>query len=123
MSTSFCFSYFFHCCICQYYYIPFVSALFMLVTIDVVYVNTVRFKHIDSSCYFFQLNCRGYNLKLKQLLIDGDIESNPGPTQMIVNLQLGSQRKLKCLKEQQKSVILLKTRLMLLVIQRYRIVF
>ena len=42
---------------------------------------------------------------------------------MIVNLQLGAQRKLKCLKEQQKSVILLKTRLMLLVIQRYRIIF
>ena len=35
---------------------------------------------------------------------------------MIVNLQLGAQRKLKCLKEQQKSVMLLKTRLMLLVI-------
>ena len=59
-------------------------ALFMLVTIDVVYVNTVRFKHIDSSCHFLELNYRGYNLnflKLKQLLIDGDIESNPGPTQ------------------------------------------
>ena len=56
----------------------------MLVTIDVVYVNTVRFKHINSSCYFLELNYRGYNLnflKLKQLLIDGDIESNPGPTQ------------------------------------------
>ena len=36
---------------------------------------------------------------------------------MIVNLQLGSQRKLKCLKEQQKSVILVKTMLMLLVVQ------
>ena len=28
---------------------------------------------------------------------------------MIINLQLGAQRKLKCLKEQQKSVILVKT--------------
>ena len=121
MSTSFC-CYFF-----LLFYLPILLHAFfellMLEKIDVVYVNTVRFKHIDSSCYFFQLNCRGYNLKLKQLLIYGDIESNPGPTQMIVNLQLGSQRKLKCLKEQQKSVILLKTRLMLLVIQRYRIVF
>ena len=56
----------------------------MLVTIDVVYVNTVRFKYIDSSCHFIELNYRGHNLnflKLKQLLIDGDIESNPGPTQ------------------------------------------
>ena len=44
-------------------------ALFMLVTIDVVYVNTVRFKHIDSSCHFLELNYRGCNLnflKLKQ---------------------------------------------------------
>ena len=59
-------------------------ALFMLVTIDVVYVNTMRFKHIDSSCHFLELNYRGYNLdflKLKQLLTDGDVESNPGPTQ------------------------------------------
>ena len=49
--------------------------LFLLVTIDVVYVNSVRFKHIDSSCHFLGLNCRGYNLnflKLKQLLMDGD---------------------------------------------------
>ena len=56
----------------------------MLEKIDVVYVNTVRFKHIDSSCHFLELNCRGYNLnflKLKHLLIDGDVESNPGPTQ------------------------------------------
>ena len=58
-------------------------ALFLLVTIDVVYINSVRFKHIDSSCLFLGLNYRGYNLnflKLKQLLIDIDIESNPKPT-------------------------------------------
>ena len=42
---------------------------------------------------------------------------------MIVNLQLGAQRKLKCLKEQQKSVIIVKTMLMLLVVQRYKINF
>ena len=42
---------------------------------------------------------------------------------MIVNLQLGAQKKLKCLKEQQKSVILVKTMLTLLVVQRYKIVF
>ena len=59
-------------------------AVFLLVTIDVVYINSVRFKHIDSSCHFLELNYRGYNLnflKLKQLLVDGDVESNPGPTQ------------------------------------------
>ena len=60
-------------------------ALFMLVTIDIVYVNTVRFKHFDSSCHFLELNYRGYNLNfliLKQVLTDDDIESNPGPTQI-----------------------------------------
>ena len=34
-------------------------ALFVLVTIGVVYVNSVRFKHMDSSCHFFELNYRG----------------------------------------------------------------
>ena len=61
-------------------------ALFLLVTIDVFYINLVRFKHIDSSCHFLELNCRGYYLnflKLKQLLeqLDEYIESNPGPSQ------------------------------------------
>ena len=74
---------------------PFVSALFMLVTIDVVYVNTVRFKHIDCSCYFLQLNYRGYNLKLKQLLIHGDIESNLGPTQNDCKSPVGRPKKIK----------------------------
>ena len=42
---------------------------------------------------------------------------------MIINLHLGAQRKLKCLKQQQKSVILVKTMLMLLVVQSYKIIF
>ena len=42
---------------------------------------------------------------------------------MIANILLGNQRKSKCLKEQQKSMILPKTILMFLVIQRYRNVF
>ena len=70
-------------------------ALFMLVTIDVVYVNTVRFKHINSSCHFLELNYRGYNLnflKLKQLPIDGDVESIQDLHKMIVNLRLDKQR-------------------------------
>ena len=69
-------------------------ALFMLVTIDVVYVNTVRFKHINSSCHFLELNYRGYNLnflKLKQLPIDGDVESIQDLHKMIVNLRLDKQ--------------------------------
>ena len=98
----------------------------MLVAIDVVYVNSVRYKHIDSSCHFLKLNYRGCNinfLKLKQLLIDGDMSQIQDLHKMIVNLQLGNQRKSKCLKEQQKSMILPKAILMFLVIQRYRIVF
>ena len=70
----------------------------MLVTIDVVYVNTVRFKHIDSLCHFLELNYGGYNLnflKLKQLLIDGDIESNPGPTQNDCKSSVGRPKKIK----------------------------
>ena len=62
-----------------------IFALIILVTTDVVYVNSVRFKHIDSSCHFLKLNYRGLNLdllKLKQLLLDGDTVSNPGPTQI-----------------------------------------
>ena len=53
----------------------------MLVTMDVVYVNSVSFKHTDS-CH--ELNYSGYKfnfLKLKQLLIDSDIEANLRPMQ------------------------------------------
>ena len=100
--------------------------LFILVAISIVYVNSVRFKHIDSSCHFLELNYKGLNLnflKLKQLCIVGDIESNPGPIKIILNPQLGAQRKSKCSNEQQKCVILVKAMSMLLVIQRHKIVF
>ena len=73
-------------------------ALFILVTIDAIYVNSVRFKHIDSSCHFLELNYRGHNLnflKLKQLLINGDIDSNPGPTQNDSKSLAGCQKKIK----------------------------
>ena len=80
--------------------------MFLLVTIDVVYVNTVRFKHIDSLCHFLELNYRGYNLnflKLKQLLIDGDIESNPGPTQNDCKSPVGRPKKIKLFKGTAKN--------------------
>ena len=76
-------------------------ALFLLVTIDVVYVNLVRFKHFDSSCHFLELNCRGCNLnflKLKQLLIDSDTESNPGPSQNDSKSPVGHPKKIKAFK-------------------------
>ena len=46
-----------------------------------------------------------------------------GLQKMIVNLQLVAQRKLKYFKEQQKSLILVKTMLMLLLVQRYDFFF
>ena len=70
-------------------------------TIDVVYVNSMIFKHIDSSCHFLELNCRGYNLnvlKLKQFVIAGDIESNPGPSQNHCKSPVGCPKKIKAFK-------------------------
>ena len=61
----------------------------------------MRFKHIDSSYHFLELNYRGYNLdflKLKQLFIDGDIESNPEPTQNNCKSPLGRPKKIKVFK-------------------------
>ena len=81
-------------------------ALFLLVTVDVFYVNTVKFKHIDTSCHFLESNYRGYNLnflKLKQLLIDGDIESNPGPTQNDCKSPVGCPKKIKVCKGRSKK--------------------
>ena len=122
MSTSFCYSYFFHLATLLHV----IFGLFLLVTIDVVYKNSARFKYINSSCHFLELNYRGYNLnflKLKQLLIDGDVESNSGPTQSECNFPSRHPKKIKSLKEQQKSVIIVKTMVMLLVVQRYKVVF
>ena len=81
-------------------------ALFLLLTIDFVYVNTVRFKHNNSSCHFLELNYGGYNLnflKLKQLLIDGDIKSNPGPTQNDCKSLVGRPKKIKVFKGTAKN--------------------
>ena len=74
--------------------------LFSLVTIDVAYVNSIRFKHIYSLCHFLELNYKGLNLNffiLKQLLIDSDIESNPRPTQNVCNSPVGRKKKIKLL--------------------------
>ena len=76
-------------------------ALFLLVIIDVVYINLVRFKHIDSSCHFLELNYRWCNLnflKFKQLLVDGYKESNPGPTQNDCKSSVERPKKIKVFK-------------------------
>ena len=59
-------------------------AIFIFVTIDIVSLKSVRLKHSDCLSHFLELNYRGLSLnflKLAQLLIDGDVESNPGSTQ------------------------------------------
>ena len=77
-------------------------ALFILVKIGNVYVNLVKFKHIYSSCHLLELNYRGGGdlnfLKLKQLLIDGDIESNAWPTKNDCKSPVGWPKKIKVFK-------------------------
>ena len=101
-------------------------AIFVLVTFDAVCLSSVRFKHIDCSYHFLELNYRGLNLnflKLVQLLIDGDIEFNPGPTQNDSKAPCGRPRK-KYLKKTPKMLILMKAlMLILLVIQKHNMFF
>ena len=59
-------------------------AIFVLVTFDVLCLKSVRLNYIDCFFHFLEYNYRELNLnflKLAHLLIDGDVESNPGPTQ------------------------------------------
>ena len=66
----------------------------------------MRFKHINSSYHFLELNCRGHNLNfltLKQLLIDVDIESNPGPTENYFKSPVGCPKKIKVFKRTVKK--------------------
>ena len=99
MATSFCYSYFFIVVFANTITCSF--CIILLVTIDVFYINSVRLKYIDSSCHFLELNYRGYNLyflKLKQLLINGEIESNPWPTQNDCKSPVGLPKKIKVFK-------------------------
>ena len=64
------------------------------------------YKHIDSSCHFIELSYRDYNLnflKLKQLPLDGAIESNPGPTQNDCKSPVGHTKKIKVFKGRSKK--------------------
>ena len=86
----------------------------------------MKFKDIDSSCHFLELNYIGFNLnflKLKQLLIDDEIESNPGPTQNDCKSPVGRPDKIKVFKGTAKKCDLSENMLMLLVVTRYKIVF
>ena len=70
-------------------------AIFVLVTVDVVCVKSVRLKHIDCLYHFLQLNYRGL---LAQILIYGDKESNQGPTQNDFKSLYGRSKKMKVFK-------------------------
>ena len=57
--------------------------------------------HIDCFSHFLELNYRGLNLnflKLAQPLIDGDVESNPGPTQNDCKSPHGCPKKIRVFK-------------------------
>ena len=94
---------------------------------NVVCAKLVRLKHIDSLSYVLELNYRGINLNfinLAKLLIDGDLESNSGPTQNSGKSLCGHPKKIKVLKEHQASLILVRAVMLnLLVVQRYKIFF
>ena len=103
------------CCLC----------IILLVTTDGVYLNSMRFKHIDSSYHFLKLNYRGLSLNFLKIktTADGVIQSNPKPTNSDKSRKMprGRPKKIKVFKGKQKSVNLVKTlMLILLVIQRYK---
>ena len=81
-------------------------AIFVFVTFDVVYLNSVRLKHSDCSSHFLDINYRGLSLnflRLAQLLIGGDVESNPGPTQNDCKSLHGRPEKIKVFKGTPKT--------------------
>ena len=57
----------------------------------------MRFKHIESSYHFQELNFRGYNLNFPELKLptDGDIKSDPGPSQNGCKSRVGCPKKIK----------------------------
>ena len=100
MSSRFSYTYFFPFCICQCYYMLF-FAIFVLVTFNVLCLKSVRLKHIVCFSHFLVLNYRGLNLnflKLAQLLINSDVESNPGPTQNNCKSPRGHRKKIRVFK-------------------------
>ena len=96
-----------HCDMLPFFVFVFSSAIiyffpiFILVTFDVVCLKSVRFKHSDCLSHFFNLYYRPLNLnflKLAQRLTDGDLESNPEPTQNDCKSPRGRPKKIKIFK-------------------------
>ena len=66
----------------------------------------MRLNHIDCFSHFLELIYRGLNpnlLKLAQLLIDGDVESNPWPTQNDFKFPRGRPNKIRVFKGTEKK--------------------
>lgn len=101
-------------------------AIFVLVAIDVVYLNS-EIQPYRLFMLFFKWNYRRLScnfVKLAQLLFDCGIESNPGPTQNDFQSSCACQGKPKYLKEHQKELFLMGTMIMLLLlIQKYKIFY
>ena len=75
----------------------FFFTIFVLVAFDVLCLKSVRVKHIDCFSHFLELNFQGINPifpNLAQLLIDGDIDSNPGCTQNDCKSRRGHTKKI-----------------------------
>ena len=73
------------------------SEIFVFVTFDVC-LKSMRLKHSNCLSHFFDLNYRGLNLnflRLVQLLIDGDVESNSGSSQNDCKSPPGRSKKIK----------------------------
>ena len=67
-------------------------------------------KSVGCLCYLLLSNYEGLNLNLskrRQLLLDGDVESNPGPSQNYYKSPSGRPKKIKVLTETPKKLILL----------------
>lgn len=104
-------------------------AIFELVTFDVIYLKSVRVKHIDCLSLVVPLfvNYRDLGvdfLKLAQLLIDDYVESNPGPTKSDCKSLCERPKKIKVFKETPKKFDFSEnSMLMWLVIQIYKMSF
>ena len=75
-------------------------------------MKLIRFKHSDCSSHFLDVNYKGLNLnflRLAQLLIDSDAESNRGPTQNDCKSPHGRPKKIKVFKGTPKTFDLSKS--------------
>ena len=127
----------FICLLFSFLYLPVLLyaffAIFVFVTIDIVSLKSVslksvRLKHSDCLSHFLELNYRGLSLnflKLAQLLIDGDVESNPGSTQNDCTSPSGRPKKIRVFQGTTKTFDFSENiiMLMLLVIEKYKMFF